>query len=138
MFCRRLGHLGLLQLQYGHRCHLINFLIKFSNLYDLEDREANISSPLMRPKVARAAVGFFIGQEVWKTNRTKTKSTSSHILSRSRTKLHFCQRCLTLRIFSFAVFQVLDEMVAALKEVQGISRVLYDLTSKPPGTTEWE
>lgn len=29
-------------------------------------------------------------------------------------------------------------MVASLKEVQGISRVLYDLTSKPPGTTEWE
>jgi len=34
--------------------------------------------------------------------------------------------------------EVLTEMVASLKEVQGISRVLYDLTSKPPGTTEWE
>lgn len=25
-----------------------------------------------------------------------------------------------------------------LTNVPGISRVLYDLTSKPPGTTEWE
>lgn len=34
---------------------------------------------------------------------------------------------------------VLQEMVKRiLKEVPGISRVCYDLTSKPPGTTEWE
>jgi len=34
---------------------------------------------------------------------------------------------------------VLEEMVQRiLKEVPKISRVVYDLTSKPPGTTEWE
>lgn len=38
----------------------------------------------------------------------------------------------------FAPSQVLNEMVESLQEVQGISRVLYDLTAKPPGTTEWE
>ena len=32
-----------------------------------------------------------------------------------------------------------DEMVSRiLKEVEKVSRVAYDLTSKPPGTTEWE
>jgi len=29
-------------------------------------------------------------------------------------------------------------MMAAAQELSGISRVLYDLTPKPPGTTEWE
>jgi GMP synthase (glutamine-hydrolysing) len=34
--------------------------------------------------------------------------------------------------------QLLSEMVSKIQQVPGISRVLYDLTSKPPGTTEWE
>merc|ERR1712050_26953 len=34
--------------------------------------------------------------------------------------------------------EVLAEMVNGIQAVNGISRVVYDLTSKPPGTTEWE
>lgn len=34
--------------------------------------------------------------------------------------------------------QVLSAMILAISSVPGISRVLYDLTPKPPGTTEWE
>jgi len=34
--------------------------------------------------------------------------------------------------------QVVEEMVEAIQTVPGISRVMYDLTAKPPGTTEWE
>ncbi len=34
--------------------------------------------------------------------------------------------------------EVVAKMVSEIMTVPGISRVLYDLTSKPPGTTEWE
>ncbi len=34
--------------------------------------------------------------------------------------------------------KVLDEIVVAVLKFPGISRVVYDLTSKPPATTEWE
>ncbi len=36
------------------------------------------------------------------------------------------------------LLQVLSEMQQSVVGVPGISRVLYDLTPKPPGTTEWE
>lgn len=34
--------------------------------------------------------------------------------------------------------EVVEEMASEIIKVDGITRVLYDLTSKPPGTTEWE
>ena len=34
--------------------------------------------------------------------------------------------------------EVVSRMVGEILKIHGISRVLYDLTSKPPGTTEWE
>jgi GMP synthase (glutamine-hydrolysing) len=34
--------------------------------------------------------------------------------------------------------KVLFDTVAKIEKVPGISRVVYDLTCKPPGTTEWE
>ncbi|KZS15535.1 GMP synthase [Daphnia magna] len=34
--------------------------------------------------------------------------------------------------------EVVDKMVEAVLTVPGIFRVLYDLTAKPPWTTEWE
>ena len=63
-----------------------------------------------------------------------------------------CQRSIAIRTFITNDFmtgvpatpgvqfdiKTLDRMVKEILTVPGISRVLYDLTAKPPGTTEWE
>ncbi|XP_042863527.1 GMP synthase [glutamine-hydrolyzing]-like isoform X1 [Penaeus japonicus] len=68
------------------------------------------------------------------------------------TRLPSCQRSLVLRPFITHDFmtgipalpgkhispELVNKMVAEMLGVPGISRVLYDFTSKPPGTTEWE
>ncbi|KAL7631627.1 UNVERIFIED_CONTAM: hypothetical protein RMT77_018070 [Armadillidium vulgare] len=67
-------------------------------------------------------------------------------------RLPSCQRSVVIRPFITHDFmtgipalpgkhlpvKVIAKMVSEILGVPGISRVLYDLTSKPPGTTEWE
>ncbi|KAG0722284.1 GMP synthase [glutamine-hydrolyzing] [Chionoecetes opilio] len=67
-------------------------------------------------------------------------------------RLPSCQRAVVLRPFITHDFmtgipalpgkhipvELINKMVAEILSVAGINRVLYDLTSKPPGTTEWE
>lgn len=63
-----------------------------------------------------------------------------------------CQRSIVIRTFLTHDFMtgtaaqpdkhlavsVIEDMISAIRTVPGISRVMYDLSSKPPGTTEWE
>ncbi|XP_046336154.1 GMP synthase [glutamine-hydrolyzing]-like [Haliotis rufescens] len=63
-----------------------------------------------------------------------------------------CQRSVVIRTFVTNDFmtgvpatpgkqlttKVVEDMVTSILTVPGISRVMYDLTPKPPGTTEWE
>lgn len=67
-------------------------------------------------------------------------------------KVGSCQRAIVLRPFISKDFMtgeaaipgihlpvsVVDQMADQIAKVPGITRVMYDLTSKPPGTTEWE
>jgi len=67
-------------------------------------------------------------------------------------QLPSCQRSVVIRTFITNDFmtgipatpgkhisvKVVDKMVENILQVPGISRVLFDLTAKPPGTTEWE
>jgi len=70
----------------------------------------------------------------------------------SSQRLPSCQRSIVLRPFVSSDFmtgvpgqpdvhlphQVVSRMAEAALAVPGISRVLFDLTAKPPATTEWE
>lgn len=63
-----------------------------------------------------------------------------------------CQRSIVIRTFITNDFmtgipaepgkhikeEVITDIVESVQSVCGISRVMYDLTAKPPGTTEWE
>jgi GMP synthase (glutamine-hydrolysing) len=45
---------------------------------------------------------------------------------------------MTAQAFPFA-FEFLEHVANRIvNEVKGVNRVLYDLTSKPPATIEWE
>ena len=67
-------------------------------------------------------------------------------------KQPLCQRSVVIRTFITSDFmtgvsaasgheipvEVVLKMVAGVKKISGISQIMYDLTSKPPETTEWE
>ena len=45
---------------------------------------------------------------------------------------------MTAEAYKFDIQFLTETATKIVNEVQGINRVTYDLTSKPPGTIEWE
>lgn len=61
---------------------------------------------------------------------------SDTIMVQERPSFPLCLFCVLIVLLCAP--QVVLKMVNEIKKIPGISRVMYDLTSKPPGTTEWE
>jgi GMP synthase (glutamine-hydrolysing) len=59
-------------------------------------------------------------------------------LQENKNWFHTCMNVEFHNHHELLYFKVVLEMAKQIKTVPGISRVLYDLTPKPPGTTEWE
>jgi GMP synthase (glutamine-hydrolysing) len=45
---------------------------------------------------------------------------------------------MTAEVTEFSLAELLPIAARLINEVRGINRVVYDLTTKPPGTIEWE
>ncbi|KZS06656.1 GMP synthase [Daphnia magna] len=101
-----------------------------------------------------ATYARLMAQRLCVTNVTSTYLTSNILatLSDSSQRIPSCQRSVVFRPFLSQDFttglptipdthlpqEVVDKMVETVLSVSGISRVLYDLTVKQPGKTEWE
>ena len=91
-------------------------------------------------KVASSRSGNLFEEEKWGEKRSTLQKQPS------------CQRSVVIRTFITSDFmtgipatpgneipvEVVLKTVTEIKKIPGISRIMYDLTSKPPGTTEWE
>ncbi|XP_076087191.1 GMP synthase [glutamine-hydrolyzing]-like isoform X1 [Mytilus galloprovincialis] len=140
-------------------CHNINrvvYIFGGSVKYPLED---------ITPTYLTSGVLSTLRQADYLCTKVLIEEKCVHKLSQMPviiTPLHFdrdpalnlpsCQRSIAIRTFITNDFmtgipatpgqhidtKVLDRMVTEILTVPGLSRVMYDLTSKPPGTTEWE
>ncbi|XP_063408520.1 GMP synthase [glutamine-hydrolyzing]-like isoform X1 [Mytilus trossulus] len=140
-------------------CHNINrvvYIFGGSVKYPLED---------ITPTYLTSGVLSTLRQADYLCTKVLIEEKCVHKLSQMPviiTPLHFdrdpalnlpsCQRSIAIRTFITNDFmtgipatpgqhidtKVLDRMVTEILTVPGLSRVIYDLTSKPPGTTEWE
>lgn len=140
-------------------CHNINrvvYVFGGAVMYNIED---------VTPTFLTAGVLSTLRQADYLASKVLQDTDSFSKLSQMPvviTPLHFdrdpvlhqpsCQRSIVIRTFITNDFmtgvaavpgknipeEVVDKIVRNILTVPGISRVMYDMTSKPPGTTEWE
>jgi len=96
---------------------------------------------ILREEITRAGVYDEIAQALAVLLPVKTVG----VMGDERTYEHVCAlRCVTTADFMTADwYRMAPELLARVaariaNEVPGINRVVYDVTSKPPATVEWE
>jgi len=99
------------------------------------------SDAILREEIAKAGMD----KDIWQYFTVFTGVRSVGVMGDERTYDH----CLAIRAvtstdamtveFANIPYELLHKLsTRIINEVQGINRVVYDITSKPPGTIEWE
>ena len=99
------------------------------------------SDAILREEIARAG----LQEEIWQYFTVYTPLKTVGVMGDERTYDHvLALRAVTSRDAMTVEFADIPYEVLAvisnriINEVQGVNRVVYDITSKPPGTIEWE
>lgn len=152
-------HLNFLAKIIPRVCHNINRIVyMFGNA--TKDPINDITPTYLTPHVlSLTRQADFIANKILRESECVSKLSQMPVVL---IPLHFdrdpqyhipsCQHSIVIRPFCTMDFmtglaaipnkdipeEVINKMVEALDKLPGISRIMYDLTCKPPGTTEWE